>query len=112
MNNFWNKEGNTKWSSARPKANHLIIGEVWREHLTLLCLCDGSDSPECYTYVRFSRNHPIIKDDGVLTVFLSEPSFEAWRKHTPISLDEESVSKRVDRMEEMSIPSDLEEKLA
>jgi sorting nexin-8 len=60
----------------------------------------------------FYRNHPIIKDDGVLAVFLSEPSFEIWRKQTPISLDEESVSRRVDRMEEMSIPSDLEEKLA
>jgi hypothetical protein len=29
-----------------------------------------------------------------------------------VSLDEESVSKRVDRIEEMTIPSDLEDKLA
>jgi sorting nexin-8 len=58
------------------------------------------------------RNHPVIKEDALLAAFLNEPSFETWRKHTPISLDEESVSKRVDRNEEMSIPSDLEEKLA
>lgn len=58
------------------------------------------------------RNHPIIKEDGLLTVFLTEPSFEAWRKHTSVSLDEESATKRVDRIEEMSIPSDLEDKLA
>jgi hypothetical protein len=58
------------------------------------------------------RNHPIIKEDALLAAFLTEPSFETWRKNTPISLDEESVSKRVDRVEEMSIPSDLEEKLA
>jgi sorting nexin-8 len=58
-----------------------------------------------------SRNHPIIKDDGLLAVFLTEPSFEAWRKHSSISLEEESASKRVDRVEEMSIPSDLDEKL-
>lgn len=58
------------------------------------------------------RNHPILKEDALLTVFLTEPSFENWRKHSPISLDEESVSKRVDRMEEMSIPSDLEDKFA
>ena len=56
-------------------------------------------------------NHPVIKEDGLLAIFLTEPSLEAWRKHTSISLEEESASKRVDRVEEMSIPSDLEEKL-
>ncbi|KAJ7224308.1 hypothetical protein GGX14DRAFT_425113 [Mycena pura] len=60
----------------------------------------------------FPMNHPVIKDDALLAAFLSEPSFELWRKNTPISLDEESVSKRVDRNEEMTIPSDLEDKLA
>lgn len=59
-----------------------------------------------------ARNHPVIKEDGLLAVFLTEPSFETWRKHTSVSLDEESASKRVDRLEEMSIPSDLEDKLA
>jgi sorting nexin-8 len=57
-------------------------------------------------------NHPVIKDDGVLASFLTESSFEAWRKHTAVSLEEESSSKRVDRVEEMSIPSDLEDKLS
>lgn len=47
----------------------------------------------------------------MLAVFLTEPSFENWRKHTPISHEEESTSKRVDRLEEMSIPSDLDDKL-
>ncbi|KAG6909029.1 hypothetical protein DXG01_002303 [Tephrocybe rancida] len=61
--------------------------------------------------LNFVVNHPIIKDDGLLAVFLTEPSFENWRKHTSVSLDEESVSKRVDRIEEMTIPSDLEDKL-
>lgn len=63
-------------------------------------------------FLNFVINHPVIKDDGVLAVFLTEPSLEAWRKHTPISYEEESASKRVDRVEEMSIPSDLDEKLA
>ena len=54
----------------------------------------------------------MIKDDGVLAIFLTEPSFETWRKHASVSLEEESASKRVDRIEEMSIPSDLDEKLA
>ncbi|TDL23609.1 hypothetical protein BD410DRAFT_768122 [Rickenella mellea] len=62
-------------------------------------------------FLNFVVNHPVIKEDGLLAVFLTEPSLENWRKHTAISLDEESVSKRVDRVEEMSIPSDLEEKL-
>jgi sorting nexin-8 len=53
----------------------------------------------------------VIKDDGLLAVFLTEPSFETWRKHASISVEEESASKRVDRVEEMAIPSDLEEKL-
>ncbi|KAJ7043606.1 hypothetical protein C8F04DRAFT_1072694 [Mycena alexandri] len=62
--------------------------------------------------LNFVLNHPIIKEDALLSAFLTEPSFELWRKNTPVSLDEESVSKRVDRNEEMTIPSDLEEKLA
>ncbi|PPQ73571.1 hypothetical protein CVT26_010372 [Gymnopilus dilepis] len=62
--------------------------------------------------LNFVVNHPVIKDDGVLAVFLSEPSFETWRKQSAISLEEESASRRVDRVEEMSIPSDLEDKLA
>ena len=66
----------------------------------------------CFLLIKPSRNHPIVKDDGVLAMFLSEPSFESWRKHSPISLEEESASKRVDRIEEMTIPSDLEDKLA
>lgn len=47
----------------------------------------------------------------MLAAFLTEPSFENWRKHSSVSLDEESTSKRVDRIEEMSIPADLEEKM-
>ncbi|KAH9479355.1 Sorting nexin MVP1 [Psilocybe cubensis] len=62
--------------------------------------------------LNFVVNHPIIKEDGVLAVFLSEPSFETWRKQSAISLEEESASRRVDRIEEMTIPSDLEDKLA
>jgi len=57
------------------------------------------------------RNHPVLKDDAVLGVFLTVPSFEVWRKQTSVSLDEESMSKKVDRVEEMSIPSDFEEKI-
>ncbi|KJA28004.1 hypothetical protein HYPSUDRAFT_34271 [Hypholoma sublateritium FD-334 SS-4] len=62
--------------------------------------------------LNFVVNHPIIKEDGVLNTFLTEPSFEAWRKQHPVSVEEESASKRVDRIEEMTIPSDLEDKLA
>jgi sorting nexin-8 len=56
-------------------------------------------------------NHPIIREDGLLSAFLSEPSLENWRKRTALNLDEESATKRVDRNEEMNIPSDLEEKM-
>ncbi|KAI0084454.1 hypothetical protein BDY19DRAFT_898512 [Irpex rosettiformis] len=63
-------------------------------------------------FINFVVNHPVVKEDGVLAVFLTEPSFENWRKHNAISYDEESASKRVDPLEEMAIPSDLEAKLA
>lgn len=53
----------------------------------------------------------MIKDDGLLYVFLTEQSFDAWKKQHSVSLDEESASKRLDSVEEMSIPGDLEEKL-
>lgn len=62
-------------------------------------------------WLNFVINHPIIRDDGLLSVFLTEPAFEEWRKHTAVSMEEESASKRIDRVEEMTIPSDLEEKL-
>lgn len=58
------------------------------------------------------RNHPVIKDDGVLSVFLTETDFEGWKRRTPVSYDEEAMTKRVDPVDEMSIPSNLEEKLA
>ncbi|XP_006461904.1 hypothetical protein AGABI2DRAFT_193263 [Agaricus bisporus var. bisporus H97] len=61
--------------------------------------------------LNFVVNHPVLKEDAVLTIFLTVSSFEAWRKQTSISLDEESLSRRVDRVEEMSIPSDFEDKL-
>lgn len=58
-------------------------------------------------------NHPVISADGVLSAFISEPSLEHWRKNSAgISLEEESASKRIDRVEEMGIPSDLEEKMS
>lgn len=63
-------------------------------------------------FLNFVVNHPVIKEDGLLAVFLTEPSLEAWRKHTSISYEEESTGKRIDSVEEMSIPSDLEDKLA
>ncbi|KAG2011874.1 MVP1 domain-containing protein [Coprinopsis cinerea AmutBmut pab1-1] len=63
-------------------------------------------------FLNYIVNHPIIKDDGVLNAFLTEPSFETWRKSSPISLEEESASKKVDKVEEMSIPSDFDEKIA
>ena len=62
-------------------------------------------------FLNYVLNHPIIRDDGVLAAFLTESSFEHWRKHKPITLDEESTGKRIDRVEEMAIPSDLDDKL-
>ncbi|KAI0705182.1 hypothetical protein BC835DRAFT_1314811 [Cytidiella melzeri] len=62
-------------------------------------------------FINFVVNHPVLKEDGLLAVFLSEPSFENWRKHNAILQEEESVSKRIDPVEEMAIPSDLEAKL-
>lgn len=53
----------------------------------------------------------MIKEDALLGTFLTESSFERWRKHSSISMEEESASKRIDRVEEMTIPSDLEDKL-
>lgn len=56
-------------------------------------------------------NHPILREDGALNVFLTEPNFEAWRKRVKVSTEEESANKRLSKAEEMNIPSDLEEKL-
>ncbi|KAB5589199.1 Sorting nexin MVP1 [Ceratobasidium theobromae] len=63
-------------------------------------------------FLVFVLNHPVLSQDGLLSVFLTEPHLETWRKQNSISLEEESLSKRVERNEEMSVPSDCEEKLA
>jgi sorting nexin-8 len=62
-------------------------------------------------FLNFVVNHPILKTDGLLSVFLTEPNFEAWRKHSTILLEEESTGKRIERVEEMAIPSDLEDRM-
>ncbi|KAH7105765.1 hypothetical protein BKA62DRAFT_826193 [Auriculariales sp. MPI-PUGE-AT-0066] len=58
-------------------------------------------------------NHPTLRSDGVLSAFLTEPSFEDWRRHSPaINYDEESsTSRKIDAVEEMTIPEDLDDKL-
>lgn len=62
--------------------------------------------PDC-----LRSNHPVLREDGLLTVFLTETSLEAWRKHTSISLEEESSTRFVDRVDEMRIPSDLDNRI-
>ncbi|BEI80965.1 hypothetical protein CcaverHIS002_0201250 [Cutaneotrichosporon cavernicola] len=56
-------------------------------------------------------NHPVVRDDGALNVFMTEPNFEAWRKRVKVSTEEESASKRLNPAQEMAIPADLEDKL-
>ncbi|KAG8711777.1 Sorting nexin mvp1 [Ceratobasidium sp. 394] len=63
-------------------------------------------------FLNFVLNHPVLSQDGLLSVFLTESHLETWRKQNNISLEEESHSKRIERVEEMSVPSDCEEKLA
>lgn len=83
-----------------------------------LCLIKFGTTADCGRYRRglarflnYVINHPIIKDDGILAAFLTQSSFEQWRKQESITLDEESTGKRIDRVEEMAIPSDLDDKL-
>ena len=56
-------------------------------------------------------NHPVIRDDGAVNVFLTEPAFEAWRKRNKVSTEEESTTKRLNSAQELGVPSDLDEKL-
>lgn len=59
----------------------------------------------------FLTAHPVLRTDACLNIFLTSSSFESWRKRTPVSTDEESLSKKLTTAQEMSIPSDLELKL-
>ncbi|SCZ98726.1 BZ3500_MvSof-1268-A1-R1_Chr3-1g05578 [Microbotryum saponariae] len=57
-------------------------------------------------------NHPTLKHDHLVRIFHNEQSeLSAWRKSNPISLEEESTSRILTSEEEMSVPSDLEERL-
>jgi sorting nexin-8 len=62
-------------------------------------------------FINMIVNHPVMKDDGALNVFLTHTDFEAWRKRTKVSTEEESASKQLNPAQEMAIPADLEEKL-
>jgi sorting nexin-8 len=63
-------------------------------------------------FINFVANHPILKDDGAVNVFLTQSGpFEAWRKKNRVNLDEESTQKKLDKAAEMRIPSDLDTKL-
>ncbi|EUC55985.1 sorting nexin MVP1 [Rhizoctonia solani AG-3 Rhs1AP] len=62
-------------------------------------------------FLVFVLNHPILSQDGLLSTFLTEPHLEVWRKQNSVSLEEESMSKRIERIEEMSVPGDCSEKL-
>lgn len=59
----------------------------------------------------FLTAHPVLRTDACLNIFLTSSSFESWRKRTPVSTDEESLSKNLTTAQEMSIPSDLDLKL-
>ena len=57
-------------------------------------------------------NHAVVGEDGALSVFLTEPAFEAWRKRVKVSSDEEFASRSpLSAAEEMRIPGDISEKL-
>lgn len=56
-------------------------------------------------------NHPVLRVDGALSVFLTETNFEAWRKRVKVSTEEESSSKSLSAAQISNIPSDLDEKL-
>lgn len=62
-------------------------------------------------FLTYSVNHPVLKQDGLLKTFLTEPDLVAWRKSTPVSLQEEAYTRTLTASEEMSIPSDLEDRL-
>jgi sorting nexin-8 len=63
-------------------------------------------------FINMLVNHPILREDGALSVFLTEPAFEAWRKRVKVSSDEEFVSRPpMSAAEEMRIPGDITEKL-
>lgn len=63
-------------------------------------------------FLAFAVNHPVLKHDGLLAAFLTEPSdLSAWRKSHPYNLTEESASRSLTPQEEQSIPKDLETKL-
>lgn len=49
-------------------------------------------------------NHPVLAEDGAVGVFLTEANFEAWRKRTKVSTDEESGQAK-------EAPAELEDRL-
>ncbi|KAG0144798.1 hypothetical protein CROQUDRAFT_672131 [Cronartium quercuum f. sp. fusiforme G11] len=64
-------------------------------------------------FLIFLVNHPVLSVDNILTTFLCEPSdLATWRSHSTVHLLEESAIIRLTPVEEMSIPEDLDSRLA
>ncbi|KAM0749187.1 hypothetical protein T439DRAFT_290745 [Meredithblackwellia eburnea MCA 4105] len=63
-------------------------------------------------FLTFVVNHPILKNDGIVRVFLGEENdLSLWRSSVPYNLDEESLSRSLSPREEAALPADLDQQL-
>ena len=62
-------------------------------------------------FINFIVNHPILREDGCLGVFLAEPNFEGWRKRSKVNLDEESMLRSLDPAEQARVPEDVDARI-
>ncbi|SPO40138.1 related to Sorting nexin MVP1 [Pseudozyma flocculosa] len=65
-------------------------------------------------YLRVLSSHPVLRQDRLVDVFMTEKRpLSEWRQTAPpLYLDEEGLTKVLDEVEQMSIPEDLDAKLA
>lgn len=62
-------------------------------------------------FLNFITRHPILKDDYLVEMFLTEQSIAEWRKNNIPDLEEEYIKRRITPEMESRIPDNLDERL-
>ncbi|CAI2169784.1 19346_t:CDS:10 [Funneliformis geosporum] len=63
-------------------------------------------------FLNFITRHPVLRNDDLVEMFLTEQSIAEWRKNNTPVLEEEYVKKQITPEMETSIPDNLDERLS
>ncbi|CAG8484212.1 3753_t:CDS:10 [Funneliformis mosseae] len=63
-------------------------------------------------FLNFITRHPVLRNDALVEIFLTEQSIAEWRKNNTPDLEEEYIKKQITPEMEANIPDNLDERLS